>query len=97
MKRHNTDVVSLVFGVLFIAIAGWWLLRRYIDVNWNVPNLGWIAAGALILLGLLGVVASLRGGNRPAAVTDSGDGSTTADEPDTDEPVLTTMESEETR
>ncbi|GEM_PF-2301097 len=95
MKRHSIDVVSLVFGVLFIAIAGWWLLSRYVDVNWNVPNLGWIAAGALILLGLLGVVASLRGGDRPAAVTDSGD--EPLDEPDTDEPVLTTMESDDTR
>jgi hypothetical protein len=95
MKRHSIDVVSLVFGALFIAIAGWWLLSRYIDVNWNVPNLGWIAAGALILLGLLGVVASVRGGDRPAAVTDSGD--EPHHEPDPDEPVLTTTESEDTR
>jgi len=62
MKRHRTDVVSLVFGLLFLASAGWWAVAYYLDwtVNWNVPNFGWFAAGGLILLGLLGVAASLR-------------------------------------
>ena len=62
MKRHRTDVVSLLFGLLFLALAGWWAVAYYLDwtVNWNVPNFGWFAAGVLILLGLLGVAASLR-------------------------------------
>jgi putative Mn2+ efflux pump MntP len=62
MKRHSTDVVSLVFGLLFMALAGWWAVAYYLDwtVNWNVPNFGWIAAGVLIVVGLFGVVASLR-------------------------------------
>lgn len=59
MKRHSTDLVSVIFGVIFLAIAGWWLLGRY--VNLNVPHGGWVLAGALILVGLLGVVGSLRG------------------------------------
>ena len=62
MKRHRTDVVSLLFGLLFLALAGWWAVAYYLDwtVNWNVPNFGWIAAGILIAVGLFGVAASLR-------------------------------------
>ena len=62
MKRHGTDVVSLLFGLLFIALSAWWAVAYYLDwtVNWNVPNFGWIAAGVLIVVGLFGVVASLR-------------------------------------
>ncbi len=60
MKRHSTDVVSLVFGLLFVGAAGWWFVARYLDLRLNVPNGGWFIAGALIVLGLLGVVGSLR-------------------------------------
>jgi hypothetical protein len=60
VKRHPTDMVSLVFGLAFIGIAAWWLVARYVDLR--VPHFGWFAAGALILFGLLGVIASLRGG-----------------------------------
>jgi hypothetical protein len=57
MKSHRTDGVSLGFGLLFLAIAGWWLVRRY--YTFDVPNLGWIVAAALITLGIVGVVGSL--------------------------------------
>jgi hypothetical protein len=54
MKRHRTDVVSLLFGLLFIALAAWWAVAYYLDwtLDWNVPNFGWFAAGVLILVGL---------------------------------------------
>ena len=61
MRRHSTDAVSLGFGILFLAIAAWWAIDRYIAIDLDVPHLGWIAAAALILLGLLGVIASLQG------------------------------------
>jgi hypothetical protein len=64
MKKHTTDMVSLVFGIAFVGIAAWWLISLYLDVR--VPHLGWFAAGGLILFGLFGVVASLRGGEDPA-------------------------------
>jgi hypothetical protein len=60
MKRHTTDLVSLVFGIAFVGIAAWWLVSLYFDLS--VPHLGWFAAGGLILFGLFGVVVSLRGG-----------------------------------
>jgi hypothetical protein len=61
MKRHSTDLVSLAFGLVFVGIAGWWLIgHSLLDMHLNVPNLGLFMAGGLILLGLLGVVGSLR-------------------------------------
>ena len=59
MKRHSTDLVSLVFGVIFLAASGWWLAGRYVHLD--VPHLGWITAAVLIGLGLLGLFGSLRG------------------------------------
>ena len=64
MKRHSTDLLSLVFGVIFLGVAGWWLAGQYVTVN--VPHLGWITAAVLIVLGVLGLAGSLRG-ERPAA------------------------------
>jgi hypothetical protein len=72
MKRHSTDVVSLIFGLLFVAVAAWWAASYYLNwaLNWNVPNFGWIAAGALIVLGLIGVVASVRRDRPEPALAD---------------------------
>jgi len=60
--RHRTDLLSLFSGVFFIAAASWWAGAHYFDweIDWNLPRLGWFAAGGLILLGLLGILASLR-------------------------------------
>jgi hypothetical protein len=64
MKRHSTDLMSLVFGVIFLGVAGWWLAGQYVNID--VPHLGWITAAVLIVLGVLGLAGSLRG-ERPAA------------------------------
>ena len=64
MKRHSTDLMSLVFGVIFLGVAGWWLIAQYVTID--VPHLGWITAAVLIILGVLGLAGSLRG-ERPAA------------------------------
>ena len=61
MKKHSTDGVSLVFGVIFLVIAAWWSLSRLVNVDVNIPNIGWFLALGLIVVGLFGVVASLRG------------------------------------
>ena len=80
--RHRTDLLSLFGGVFFLAAALWWAGAHYFDweIDWNLPHLGWFAAGGLILLGLLGILASLRrdrteipvdAGPRPAPHTEA--------------------------
>jgi hypothetical protein len=73
--RHRTDVVSLLFGLLFLGVAGWWAASYYLDwvINWDLPDVGWVLAGGLILLGLIGIAASLRRDRRvtPAPAEDA--------------------------
>ena len=57
MNRHDTDTVSLVFGILFAAFVGWWLLARWVDIA--APGPGWFIAVALIALGVAGIVVNL--------------------------------------
>jgi len=76
MRRHTTDMVSLVFGIAFVGIAAWWLIGLYLDIR--VPHLGWFAAGGLILFGLFGVFASLRGSE---STPQAGESPSRADEP----------------
>ena len=91
MKRHSLDVLSLVFGLIFLGIAASWIVRH----NWNLemPDAGWYVAGALIVAGLFGIVSTLRPGRNqsqppppaddqlvqypPAAPTGSGTGAAT--------------------
>jgi hypothetical protein len=62
MRRHRTDLLSLLFGLLFLAVVGTWAGSSYLhwDVDWELPNLGWFVAGGLILVGLLGLLGSMR-------------------------------------
>lgn len=56
MKRHELDVVSLVFGLVFGALASWWGVTRLGNLNLAI---GWPLAAALIVAGLVGLVAAL--------------------------------------
>ncbi len=58
MKGHRTDTVSLVFGLIFLFVAGWWRVSRSFSVG--LPMLGWVVAAALISLGALGLLGALR-------------------------------------
>lgn len=64
MKPHRTDTVSLVFGALFLTVAGWWLAARLMDLR--LPAVGWFLAAALILIGLFGLVGVVRATHTPA-------------------------------
>jgi hypothetical protein len=66
MKRHATDVLSLLFGTLFLGLTAVWLL----DLTRRIDRHDMWLAGPIILIaaGTVGLVASLRR-------------STTADEP----------------
>ena len=68
MKRHRTDGVSLTFGLIFLMIALWWAAAQVVDVR--LPALGWLAAGALILFGVVGLLGAIRPARRtgPEAV-----------------------------
>jgi hypothetical protein len=60
--KHRLDTVSLVFGVLFLVVVGWWLFGNAVTVP--LPGLGWLVAAALILFGVLGLLGALRGDRR---------------------------------
>ncbi len=74
MKAHRTDLVSFAFGLVFLALSVWWLLARILGLT--LPPVGWFLAGALLLIGVLGLVGALRSGRHAdrdaAAATDTG-------------------------
>jgi len=84
VKAHRTDPVSLSFGLLFVVLAAWWLVARLLGLA--LPPVGWFVAGALLLIGILGLVGALRASRtaNPAAAeagsTVSGTGPGPADD-----------------
>jgi hypothetical protein len=58
MKRHDSDAISLVFGSVFLGVVVWWSLAKLAGID--PPRMSWFLAGALIVVGLLGVLAALR-------------------------------------
>ncbi|GAB3953535.1 hypothetical protein GCM10027614_59110 [Micromonospora vulcania] len=63
MKAHRTDLLSFAFGLVFLGLSAWWLLAQLLGLA--LPPVGWFLAGALILIGVFGLVGALRSG-RPA-------------------------------
>ncbi len=57
MQRHDTDVVSLVFGLLFLGVSAMWPLVHYEILG--LPGLGVAAPVLLVSVGLAGLMASL--------------------------------------
>ncbi len=68
MKRHDTDVVSLVFGLLFLGGSAMWPLVEY-DIL-GLSGLEVAIPVMLVSIGLAGLLASLgklRRDRRPSA------------------------------
>ena len=59
MKKHRTDGLSLVFGVVFVLVAAWLLLGRTVHIG--LGTLAWVIAVALIAIGGVGLLGALRG------------------------------------
>jgi hypothetical protein len=63
MNRHPFRWEGLAFGLFFLAVLGQWAVW---EQDWLEPeDLGYLAAATLILLGALGIVATLGPGRRP--------------------------------
>lgn len=72
MKAHRTDLVSFAFGLVFLALSAWWLLAQLLGLA--LPPVGWFLAGALILIGVFGLVGALRSGrpNQSEPIAEAG-------------------------
>lgn len=90
MKAHRTDLVSFVFGLIFVGLALWWLLAQILGLA--LPAVGWFLAGALVLIGLLGLVGAVRSARnqdrQPAADAAPTTSSPRADAAVTDAPAV---------
>lgn len=85
MERHRFDPISFVFGALFMALA----LLALADLALPAPvDLAWIAPILLVILGLVLMLGSARGGDRRRAATGHG-GSEPAGDAATTEAVET--------
>ncbi|HEY9410244.1 MAG TPA: hypothetical protein VIP77_11745 [Jiangellaceae bacterium] len=69
MKRHSTDVVSLVFGLLFLGGSAMWPLVQY-DVL-GLDGLEVAVPVMLVSIGLAGLLASLGKLRRGRATDDA--------------------------
>jgi hypothetical protein len=71
VRRHELDVVSLVFGLIFAVVVLVWPLWRADIFDWG--QVSWLPALALIAIGLLGVTLSIvrsrSSGDEPAQTT----------------------------
>jgi len=57
MKRHDIDVASLVFGLIFLGVSAMWSLVE-VDVM-GIPGLEVATPVLLVSIGLAGLIASI--------------------------------------
>ena len=65
MRPHRTDGVSLGFGVIFLLVPLWWAVSQVVRLQ--LPALGWLVAGTLILFGVVGLLGAIRSNRRAEA------------------------------
>lgn len=59
MRRHDVDVTSLVFGLIFLGVAGAWALVQNELIS--LPDLSVAGPAVLIVAGVVGLVATVAG------------------------------------
>lgn len=59
MQRHDVDVTSLVFGLIFLGAAGAWALVQSDLIS--LPALSVAGPAVLIVAGVIGLVATVLG------------------------------------
>jgi hypothetical protein len=57
VRRHETDAVSLIAGLLFLVVAGVHIVARSTETD---LNLRWMVPAVLVLLGALGLLSAIR-------------------------------------
>jgi hypothetical protein len=62
IQRHRADAFSLVTGLLFMALAGFYVVH---DLTGPNVDLRWVGPAALIAIGLAGLAASMRRRSAP--------------------------------
>ena len=62
MRRHETDVTSLVFGLVFLGVAAVWALVQA-DLM-SLPDASVVGPAVLVVAGLVGIAVTLRRGRR---------------------------------
>ena len=62
MRRHDLDVTSLVFGLIFLGVATTWALVQTELVT--LPDLSLLGPAVLIVAGVVGLAATLAKGRR---------------------------------
>lgn len=78
MRRHEADPVSLVAGLLFLAVAVVHIAARSSDTD---LSLRWMVPIVLVLLGVLGLLSAVRSPHSDRRPSADADASTTVERP----------------
>ena len=58
MKKHEPDMVSLIWGVMFLVVVTCWVLAKVVGVD--LPSAGWTFALLMVAIGAVGLVGAVR-------------------------------------
>jgi hypothetical protein len=65
VRRHDTDVTSLVFGLIFVGVVGLWALVA--SDTMDFPDLSVLGPALLVVAGFIGLAATLGSSARQRA------------------------------
>jgi hypothetical protein len=78
VKKHSTDLVSLVFGLAFAALVAWWAVAHATDTR---ADGRWLLVGVLGAVGVVILVSTLVGRGPSAPVPAPAEPDAAMDEP----------------